>query len=137
MKTSDEVLGTNKGVSMLEENALPVDKPTLNGVSVTGMEIVAVIETPKGSRNKYEVDPRTGLIWLDRLLFTATQYPADYGYVPGTLTGEGDPLDVLVLDDEPTFPGCHIRARPVGMVQTIDEKGRDIKILSVPATAPR
>src|SRR5437868_13090009 len=89
------------------------------------MEIVAVIEIPKGSRNKYEADHDTGVIWLDRLLFTATQYPADYGYVPDTLADDGDPIDVLVLGDEPTFPGCHIRARPVGAFQMSDEKGRD------------
>jgi inorganic pyrophosphatase len=101
------------------------------------MEIVAVIEIPKGSRNKYEADHDTGIIWLDRLLFTATQYPADYGYVPDTLADDGDPLDVLVLGDEPTFPGCHIRARAVGAFLMTDEKGRDTKVLSVPATDPR
>jgi inorganic pyrophosphatase len=101
------------------------------------MEIVAVIEIPKGSRNKYEADHDTGIIWLDRLLFTATQYPADYGYVPETLADDGDPLDVLVLGDEPTFPGCHIRARAVGVFQMSDEKGRDTKVLGVPATDPR
>jgi inorganic pyrophosphatase len=101
------------------------------------MEIVAVIEIPKGSRNKYEADHDTGIIWLDRLLFTATQYPADYGYVPETLADDGDPLDVLVLGDEPTFPGCHIRARAVGAFLMTDEKGRDTKVLSVPATDPR
>ena len=101
------------------------------------MEIVAVIEIPKGSRNKYEADHDTGVIWLDRVLFTATQYPADYGYVPDTLADDGDPLDVLVLGDEPTFPGCHIRARAVAVFQMSDEKGRDTKVLSVPATDPR
>jgi inorganic pyrophosphatase len=101
------------------------------------MEIVAIIEIPKGSRNKYEADHDTGVIWLDRLLFTATQYPTDYGYVPDTLADDGDPLDVLVLGDEPTFPGCHIRARAVGVFQMADEKGRDTKVLAVPATDPR
>jgi inorganic pyrophosphatase len=101
------------------------------------MEIVAVIEIPKGSRNKYEADHDTGVIWLDRLLFTATQYPTDYGFVPDTLADDGDPLDVLVLGDEPTFPGCHIRARAVGVFQMADEKGRDTKVLAVPATDPR
>ncbi len=101
------------------------------------MEIVAVIEIPKGSRNKYEADHDTGIIWLDRMLFTATQYPADYGFVPDTLADDGDPLDVLVLGDEPTFPGCHIRARAVAAFLMTDEKGRDTKLLSVPATDPR
>ncbi|HET6794393.1 MAG TPA: inorganic diphosphatase [Acidimicrobiales bacterium] len=101
------------------------------------MEIVAVIEIPRGSRNKYEADHETGEIWLDRMLFTATQYPADYGFIPDTLADDGDPLDVLVLLDEPTFPGCRIRARVVGVFRMTDEKGEDAKILAVPATDPR
>ena len=101
------------------------------------MEIEAVIEIPKGSRNKYEIDHETGAVWLDRMLFTATQYPADYGFVPHTLAADGDPLDVLVLLDEPTFPGCHIHVRPVGVFRMSDENGDDDKILSVPSTDPR
>ncbi|MGH9067084.1 MAG: inorganic diphosphatase [Acidimicrobiales bacterium] len=101
------------------------------------MELEVVIEIPKGSRNKYEADHDTGHIWLDRMLFTATQYPADYGYLPDTLSDDGDPLDVLVLLEEPTFPGCHIMARPVGLFRMKDEKGVDTKILAVPATDPR
>jgi inorganic pyrophosphatase len=101
------------------------------------VEIGVVVEIPKGSRNKYEVDHETGGIWLDRMLFTATQYPADYGFVPHTLAEDGDPLDVLVLLDEPTFPGCHIRARPIGVFWMHDEAGPDAKVLCVPATDPR
>ena len=101
------------------------------------MEIEAVIEIPKGSRNKYEIDHETGAVWLDRMLFTATQYPTDYGFVPHTLAADGDPLDVLVLLDEPTFPGCHIHVRPVGVFRMSDENGDDDKILSVPSTDPR
>jgi inorganic pyrophosphatase len=101
------------------------------------VEIEAVIEIPKGSRNKYEADHETGEIWLDRLLFTSTQYPTDYGFMPDTLAEDGDPLDVLVLLDEPTFPGCHIKARPVGVFRMRDEHGPDTKILAVPATDPR
>ena len=101
------------------------------------MEIETVVEIPKGSRNKYEMDHDSGAIWLDRMLFTATQYPADYGFVPDTLAEDGDPLDVLVLLDEPTFPGCHIRARPVAVFWMRDEKGPDAKVLCVPATDPR
>lgn len=101
------------------------------------MEIDVVVEIPKGSRNKYEVDHETGGIWLDRMLFTATQYPADYGFVPHTLAEDGDPLDVLVLLDEPTFPGCHIKARPIGVFWMHDEAGPDAKVLCVPATDPR
>jgi inorganic pyrophosphatase len=96
-----------------------------------------VIEIPKGSRNKYEIDHHTGAIWLDRHLFTATTYPADYGFVPDTLAEDGDPLDVLVLLEEPTVPGCHIRARAIGVFWMRDEKGPDAKILAVPANDPR
>ena len=96
-----------------------------------------VIEIPKGSRNKYEADHETGAIWLDRLLFTATQYPTDYGFFPDTLADDGDPLDALVLLDESTFPGCHIHARPVAVFWMQDEKGADAKVLCVPATDPR
>jgi inorganic pyrophosphatase len=101
------------------------------------MNIDIVVEIPKGSRNKYEIDHNTGAVWLDRLLFTATIYPTDYGFVPHTLSEDGDPLDALVLLDEPTFPGCHIRSRPVGVFWMEDEAGRDAKILCVPATDPR
>jgi inorganic pyrophosphatase len=100
------------------------------------MEIEVVVEIPKGTRNKYEADA-SGAIWLDRTLFTATQYPEDYGYVPGTLSSDGDPLDALVLVEEPTFPGCHIRSRPVGMFLMWDEEGADAKLLCVPASDPR
>jgi inorganic pyrophosphatase len=101
------------------------------------MDIVVVVEIPKGSRNKYEMDHESGAVWLDRHLFTATTYPADYGFLPETLAEDGDPLDALVLLEEPTFPGCHIRARPLGVFWMRDEKGPDAKILCVPATDPR
>ena len=97
------------------------------------LEIEVVVEIPRGSRNKYEIDHATGAVWLDRRLFTATQYPADYGFVPHTLADDGDPLDVLVLLDEPTFPGCHLWARPVGVFWMRDEKGADAKVLCVPS----
>ena len=95
--------------------------------------VEVVIEIPKGSRNKYEVDHDTGAVWLDRHLFTATAYPADYGFVPETLAEDGDPLDVLLLLDEPTFPGCHVRARAIGVFWMTDDAGPDAKILAVPA----
>jgi inorganic pyrophosphatase len=95
------------------------------------------IEIPKGQRNKYEVDHLTGRIKLDRTLFTSTQYPADYGFIDDTLGQDGDPLDCLVLLPEPTFPGCLIRARAIGMFRMTDEKGTDDKVLCVPATDPR
>jgi inorganic pyrophosphatase len=101
------------------------------------MQIEVVIEIPKGTRNKYEADHETGAIWLDRMLFTSTRYPEDYGYVPLTLAEDGDPLDALVLLEEPTFPGCHIHARPVGVFIMRDEAGQDAKVLCVPATDPR
>ncbi len=101
------------------------------------MEIEVVVEVPKGSRNKYEIDPRTGVIRLDRQLFTATRYPADYGFVLGTLGEDGDPLDALILLDEPTFPGIHVAARAVGVLQTHDEAGGDPKLLPVAAHDPR
>ncbi|WP_392543234.1 inorganic diphosphatase [Oryzobacter telluris] len=101
------------------------------------MEFDVTIEIPKGHRNKYEVDHETGRIRLDRLLFTSMAYPSDYGYVEETLGEDGDPLDALVLLDEPTFPGCLVRARPIGMFHMRDEAGGDDKILCVPAGDPR
>ncbi|MGW4381881.1 inorganic diphosphatase [Kitasatospora sp. NPDC004531] len=101
------------------------------------MEFDVLIEIPKGSRNKYEVDHETGRLRLDRMLFTSTRYPADYGYVEGTLADDGDPLDALVILDEPTFPGCLIKCRAIGMFHMTDEAGGDDKLLCVPATDPR
>jgi inorganic pyrophosphatase len=95
------------------------------------------VEIPKGHRNKYEMDHVTGRIRLDRTLFTATQYPADYGFIEGTLGEDGDPLDALVLISEPTFPGCLIRCRAIGMFRMKDEKGGDDKVMCVPADDPR
>jgi inorganic pyrophosphatase len=97
------------------------------------MEIEVVVEIPKGSRNKYEMDHRLGRLRLDRMLFTSTQYPTDYGYIPGTLAEDGDPLDAMVLLEEPTFPGCSVTARAVGVFWMHDEHGPDAKILTVPA----
>ena len=99
--------------------------------------IDVVVEIPKGSRNKYEFDHETGIIRLDRRLFSATVYPADYGFVPDTLAEDDDPLDALVLLDDPTFPGCWVTARPVGMLWMTDEKGPDAKVLCVPAADVR
>src|SRR5947209_2319154 len=99
--------------------------------------IEVIIEIPRGSRNKYEYDHVSGVIRLDRVLHSAVHYPADYGFVPETLSKDGDPLDVLVLTLDPTFPGCHVPARPVGVLRMIDDKGEDEKILAVPAGDPR
>jgi inorganic pyrophosphatase len=101
------------------------------------VEFDVTIEIPKGQRNKYEVDHATGRIRLDRMLFTSTRYPADYGYVEGTLGEDGDPLDALVLLEEPTFPGCLILARTIGLFHMRDEAGGDDKLLCLPARDPR
>ena len=99
--------------------------------------IDVLIEIPRGSRNKYEVDHHTGRIRLDRRLFAATTYPTEYGFIPETLSEDGDPLDVLVLISEPTFPGCVVRARPLGALDMTDDKGHDYKILAVANDDPR
>ncbi|HKD37558.1 MAG TPA: inorganic diphosphatase [Pirellulales bacterium] len=99
--------------------------------------IEAVIEIPKGSRNKYEYDRATGAIRLDRVLFSSVHYPTDYGFFPGTHAPDGDPLDVMVLTDEPTFPGCHVRVRPIGVLVMRDDKGEDEKILAALLADPR
>src|SRR4026208_438642 len=101
------------------------------------MDFDVTVEIPKGQRNKYEVDHATGRIRLDRTLFTSTQYPADYGFIDGTLGEDGDPLDALVLVTEPTFPGCGTYVRPVGVVRMEDGKGPDEKIICVPLKDPR
>ena len=99
--------------------------------------IDVVVEIPRGSRNKYELDHATGRIRLDRRLFSATVYPADYGFVDRTLGEDGDPLDALVILDEPTFPGCVIGCRPVGVFWMEDDAGPDAKIICVVDGDPR
>jgi len=99
--------------------------------------VEAVVEIPKGSRNKYEFDHATGSIRLDRVLYSSVHYPTDYGFIPGTTSADGDPLDVLIIVEEPTFPGCHVRIRPIGVLLMRDEKGLDEKILAVPLADPR
>jgi inorganic pyrophosphatase len=94
-------------------------------------DIDVVIEIPTGSRNKYEYDHESHVIRLDRRLFTATSYPADYGFVPDTLSNDGDPLDALVLVADPTFPGCVVRARILGVFFMRDEAGLDAKLITV------
>jgi inorganic pyrophosphatase len=102
----------------------------------TERTIEVIVEIPRGSRNKYEYDHERHLIRLDRRLFSATVYPADYGFVPDTLAEDGDPLDVLVLLDEPTFPGCLVKSRPIGVFSMSDENGPDAKIISVACGDP-
>lgn len=95
------------------------------------------VEIPKGERNKYELDHKTNRIRLDRTLFTSMQYPADYGFIDDTLGNDGDPLDALVILPFPTFPGCVIECRAIGMFRMTDEAGGDDKVLCVPANDPR
>jgi inorganic pyrophosphatase len=99
--------------------------------------IFVVIEIPRGSRNKYEIDHDTGRVYLDRRLFTATTYPADYGFVPDSLAGDGDPLDALVLLEDAVYPGVIVEARPVGLLWMQDEAGPDAKLICVPPKEPR
>ncbi|ADP77243.1 Inorganic diphosphatase [Methanothermus fervidus DSM 2088] len=99
--------------------------------------VYAVIEIPKGSRNKYEYNKELGAFSLDRVLYSPFMYPADYGIIPQTLYDDGDPLDILVMMEEPTFPGCIIEARPIGMMEMIDKGKQDDKILAVPVEDPR
>ncbi|MDP7975095.1 MAG: inorganic diphosphatase [TACK group archaeon] len=96
------------------------------------MEINVVIEIPQGSDIKYEIDHKTGKIYVDRFLYAAAHYPFNYGYVEGTLAPDGDPLDCLVISREAVIPGTIMRARPVGALHTIDENGDDVKVISVP-----
>ena len=100
------------------------------------MIVNVMIEIPKGSRNKYEYDTGKKRLKFDRMLFSAVHYPSDYGFIEDTLAQDGDPLDALVLVWEPTFPGCMIEAKPVGLFRMWDEKGPDEKILCVPLHDP-
>jgi len=100
-------------------------------------EINAIIEIPRNSRNKYEIDKQTGMIALDRVLHTAQVYPIDYGFVPKTLWDDGDALDVMVLTTEPLAPGILVRARPVALMDMVDGSDPDAKMLCVPNDDPR
>lgn len=95
-----------------------------------------LIEIPKGSRNKYEYDFDLKKVRYDRMIFSSMMYPADYGFIPETLALDGDPLDVLVLVTEPTFPGCVMEVKPIGVFHMADEKGPDEKVICVPISDP-
>ncbi len=99
-------------------------------------ELNTIVEIPRGSRNKYELDKTTGLFRFDRLLYSVVHYPGDYGFIPRTLAEDNDPLDVLVMTTEPTFAGCLVPVRPLGVFEMSDEKGCDEKILAVPLADP-
>ncbi|KAA0228617.1 MAG: Inorganic pyrophosphatase [Fimbriimonadales bacterium] len=96
-----------------------------------------IIEIPKGSSNKYEIDMESGVVRLDRVLYSPLFYPYDYGFIPQTIYTDGDPLDLLVLISHPTFPGCVVEVRPIGILGMRDEKGRDDKVLAVATRDPR
>ncbi len=106
-------------------------------MAVKRTSIEVFVEIPRGSRNKYEYDKERGLFKLDRVLFSSVHYPTDYGFIFDTLSMDGDPLDVLVIMDTPTFPGCVVDARPIGILDMTDEQGHDEKILAVPTHDPR
>ena len=99
-------------------------------------ELTCIVEIPKGSRNKYEYDPEIGAIKLDRFISASVVYPTDYGYVPETCAPDGDPLDVLVCVSEPTFPGCVVITKAVGLFKMSDEKGPDDHVVCVPCEDP-
>lgn len=99
--------------------------------------VLAFIEIPRGSRNKYEYNEEHGIFKLDRVLYSSVHYPTDYGFIPDTLAEDGDHLDILVLVQEPTFPGCLIEAKPLGGLDMADEQGPDFKVLAVPVDDPR
>ncbi len=98
--------------------------------------VTAVVEIPRGSRNKYELDKISGQFRLDRVLFSAVHYPGDYGFIPRTLHEDHDPLDVIVLINEPTFTGCQIDCRPLGVLKMLDRGEPDDKIIAVPSNDP-
>lgn len=110
-------------------------RPAITKTSMT--EVEAIVEVPRGSRNKYEFDVSTSSIRLDRVLFSSVHYPTDYGFIPGTTGPDGDPLDVLVIVEEPTFPGCRVRGRVIGVLHMKDEEGPDDKLLAVTSADPR
>ena len=104
--------------------------------AVIAVAFPVIVEIPKGSTNKYELDKETGLLKLDRVLYSAVHYPADYGFIPRTYCDDGDPLDVLVLGQEPVYPLTIVQARAVGVMRMRDEKGIDDKIVAVSVRDP-
>ena len=98
--------------------------------------VYAIVEIPRGSRNKYEYHKEQGVIFLDRVLYSSLHYPGDYGLIPRTFCGDGDPLDVLIMINEATFPGCVIKVRPIGLFRMNDRGQEDAKILAVPTNDP-
>jgi len=123
---------------MVNEENHPVERVAdVASEQAPSSTVLAFIEIPRGSRNKYEYDEETGRILLDRVLYSSVHYPTDYGFIPDTLGEDNDPLDILVLVQEPTFPGCVIESRPLGGLDMSDEKDSDFKVLAVPVGDPR
>jgi inorganic pyrophosphatase len=130
----------------MKQPSVQPDNPDSRHVHVTAQEIaaqsgnekvLAFVEIPSGSRNKYEYNEERGQFMLDRVLYSSVHYPTDYGFIPDTLADDGDHLDILVLVHEPTFPGCLIETRVLGGLDMADEKGNDFKVLAVPVGDPR
>lgn len=129
----------NDKVSATERDLVATENSETDETSTGSNDsnVLAFIEIPRGSRNKYEYDEERGVFMLDRVLYSSVHYPTDYGFIPETLAEDGDHLDVCVLMTEPSFPGCLIEARPLGGLDMRDEKGPDFKLLAVPVTDPR
>lgn len=108
----------------------------INPEKITPEDFLAVVEIEKGSKKKYELDKETGLIRLDRILYTSTHYPANYGFIPRTLADDGDPLDVLILCNEPIDPLVLVRCYPIGVITMIDNGRNDEKIIAIPFDDP-
>jgi inorganic pyrophosphatase len=132
VKSSKTVITVKSWVEVSKMSLLNI------GIGDRAPEIVnVIIEIPKGSSNKYEVDITTGIVKLDRVLYSPLFYPCEYGFIPGTLYSDGDPIDALVLTSHPTMPGCVLDCKPIGLLMMRDEKGRDDKILCVGMRDPR
>lgn len=109
----------------------------INPAKITPEKFTAVIEISKGSKSKYELDKETGMLKLDRVLYTATHYPANYGFIPRTYADDGDPLDVLVLCSEHIYPMTLVECYPIGMITMIDSGSNDEKIIAIPVNDPK
>ena len=109
----------------------------INPKRITPKDFIAVIEIEKGSKCKYELDKETGVLMLDRILYTSTHYPANYGFIPRTYADDLDPLDVLVLSSESLMPMTEVRCYPVGVISMVDNKMSDEKIIAIPVNDPR
>lgn len=108
----------------------------INPARITAEDFIAIVEIERGSKKKYELDKQTGLIILDRILYTSTHYPANYGFIPRTLADDGDPLDVLILCNEPIDPLVEVRCYPIGVITMIDNGRNDEKIIAIPYDDP-